>query len=60
MNKFLLPASGDKYYGTVAMIKRLLTEGWSKTNYELTIEPEVFWRRGAPPRRPDVRLPESR
>ena len=26
MNKFLLPASGDKYYGTVAMIKRLLTE----------------------------------
>jgi ATP-binding cassette, subfamily B, bacterial MsbA len=26
MNKFLLPASADKYYGTFAMIRRLLTE----------------------------------
>ncbi|HLQ78662.1 MAG TPA: SdrD B-like domain-containing protein, partial [Terriglobia bacterium] len=43
-------------------IKRQLTKAWqaSKSSYPLTIEPEVFWRRGAPPKRPDVRLPGSK
>jgi uncharacterized repeat protein (TIGR01451 family) len=43
-------------------IKRQLTEAWDaeKDRYVLTIEPEVFWRRGAPPKRSDVRVPESR
>jgi uncharacterized repeat protein (TIGR01451 family)/fimbrial isopeptide formation D2 family protein len=43
-------------------VKRQLTEAWDeeKDNYVLTIEPEVFWRRGAPSKRPDVRVPESR
>jgi hypothetical protein len=46
----------------VAAVKRQLTEAWGKKNssYALTIENEVFWRRGAPPKRPDVRAPESR
>jgi uncharacterized repeat protein (TIGR01451 family) len=38
-------------------IKRQLTKSWeaTKSGYGLTIEPEVFWRRGAPIKRPDVR-----
>ena len=38
----------------VEAIKRQLTEAWDAANdsYALTIEPEVFWRRGAPPKRP--------
>jgi uncharacterized repeat protein (TIGR01451 family) len=43
-------------------VKRQLTESWDseKDSYALTIEPEVFWRRGAPPKRSEVRVPESR
>jgi len=43
-------------------VKQQLTEAWDseKDRYVLTIEPEVFWRRGAPPKRSDVRVPESR
>ena len=43
-------------------VKRQLTEAWDadKDRYKLTIEPEVFWRRGAPPKRSDLRVPESR
>jgi large repetitive protein len=43
-------------------IKRQLTEAWDseKDRYVLTIEPEVFWRRGAPPKRSDLRVPGSR
>ena len=43
-------------------LKRQVTEAWDadKDNYMLTIEPEVFWRRGAPPKRSDLRVPESR
>jgi hypothetical protein len=46
----------------VEAIKRELTEAWGAENssYVLTIEPEVFWRRGAPPKQPEVRVPESR
>jgi uncharacterized repeat protein (TIGR01451 family) len=43
-------------------VKRQLTDAWDarKDSYVLSIEPEVFWRRGAPLKRPDVRTPESR
>ncbi len=43
-------------------IKRQLTEAWDakKDGYVLTIEPEVFWRLGGPPKRLDGRLPGSR
>jgi hypothetical protein len=43
-------------------VKRQLTEAWDeeKDSYVLTIEPEVFWRRGAPPKRSELRAPESR
>ena len=43
-------------------VKRQLTEAWDakKDSYVLTIEPEVFWRRGGPPKRLDVRVPGSR
>jgi uncharacterized repeat protein (TIGR01451 family) len=46
----------------VEAVKRLLMKSWdvAKNKYVLAIEPEVFWRRGAPPKRPDVRAPESR
>jgi uncharacterized repeat protein (TIGR01451 family) len=46
----------------VQAIKRQLTEAWDgeKDRYVLTIEPEVFWRRGTPPKRSDLRVPESR
>jgi uncharacterized repeat protein (TIGR01451 family) len=44
------------------VVKRQLTEAWVAVNdsYQLTIEPEVFWRRGAPTKRPDVRVPKKR
>jgi uncharacterized repeat protein (TIGR01451 family) len=43
-------------------LKRQVTEAWDaeKDRYMLTIEPEVFWRRGAPPKRSDVHAPENR
>ena len=43
-------------------LKRQVAEAWDadKDRYMLTIEPEVFWRRGAPPKRSDLRVPESR
>jgi hypothetical protein len=40
-----------------------LTAAWKTANdgYALTIEPEVFWRRGAPPTKGlDVRVPGSK
>jgi hypothetical protein len=42
----------------VEAFKRELTEAWGAANssYELAIEPEVFWRRGAPPKQPEVRV----
>jgi len=45
----------------VEAIKRQLTKAWDKKSYPLTIEPEVFWRRGAPAKVPDVRIgPQSK
>jgi uncharacterized repeat protein (TIGR01451 family)/fimbrial isopeptide formation D2 family protein len=43
-------------------LKRQLTNAWDseKDHYVLTIEPEVFWRRGAPLKRSEMRMPESR
>jgi len=42
--------------------KRQLTEAWDakKDGYVLAIEPEVFWRRGGPPKRLDRRMPGSK
>ncbi|HKW61016.1 MAG TPA: SdrD B-like domain-containing protein [Candidatus Acidoferrum sp.] len=42
-------------------VKRQLTEGWDpkKDSYVLTIEPEVFWRRGGPVKRSDAHPPGS-
>jgi uncharacterized repeat protein (TIGR01451 family)/fimbrial isopeptide formation D2 family protein len=42
--------------------KRQLTEAWDakKDGYVLAIEPEVFWRRGGPPKRLDGRVPGSK
>jgi uncharacterized repeat protein (TIGR01451 family) len=46
----------------VDTVQRQLTEAWdaAKGTDQLTIETEIFWRRGAPPRQPDVRMPEGR
>jgi uncharacterized repeat protein (TIGR01451 family) len=46
----------------VEAVKRQLTEAWAaaKGDYALTIEPEIFWRRGAPPKQPHVPVPEGR
>jgi hypothetical protein len=46
----------------VEAFKRQLTEARDASNhsYVLTIEPEVFWRRGAPAKQPDVRVPGTR
>jgi uncharacterized repeat protein (TIGR01451 family) len=46
----------------VAAVKQQLIEAWEAMNccYQLTIEPEVFWRLGAPPKQPTVRVPDSR
>jgi uncharacterized repeat protein (TIGR01451 family) len=46
----------------VETIKQELTERWGPANdsYMLTIEPEVFWRRGAPTKQPEVRVPGNR
>jgi len=43
-------------------VKRQLTKSWgsTKSSYVLTIEHEVFWRRGAPPKRPDMRVQGSK
>src|SRR5690349_6248968 len=43
-------------------LKQQLTEAWNakKDGYVLAIEPEIFWRRGGPPKRLDGRMPGSR
>jgi uncharacterized repeat protein (TIGR01451 family) len=46
----------------VEAVKQHLTEAWDAADccYPLTIEPEIFWRLGGPPKQPDVRVPDSR
>jgi hypothetical protein len=43
-------------------VKAQIIEAWEALGccYPLTIEPEVFWRLGAPPEQPTVRMPASR
>lgn len=43
-------------------IRSQITEAWEAMNccYQLSIEPEVFWRLGAPPKQPAVPVPDSR
>jgi hypothetical protein len=41
-------------------VKKEITEAWeARDSYELTIEREVFWRRGAPSDQATVRGPDS-
>jgi hypothetical protein len=45
----------------LAAVKREIADAWdARDAYELTIEREVFWRRGGPPDASDLRAPESR
>jgi uncharacterized repeat protein (TIGR01451 family) len=46
----------------VDAVKRQVAESWDAAGrpYSLTIEPEIFWRRGAPIKRPKAPLPEGR
>jgi hypothetical protein len=46
----------------VQAIKEQISTAWEAMNccYPLTIEPEVFWRLGAPPKQPVVRVPDGR
>ena len=45
----------------VEAVKRQVTEAWDAApSYPLTIEPEIFWRRGAPPKQPDVPVRDNR
>jgi len=43
-------------------VKEEINEAWEALNwsYRLTVEPEVFWRRGGPPERDTPRVLESR
>jgi uncharacterized repeat protein (TIGR01451 family) len=43
-------------------VKKQVAEAWEAMNccYQLTIEPEVFWRLGGPPGKPDVPRQEAR
>ena len=43
-------------------VKKQISTAWEAMNccYPLTIEPEVFWRLGAPPKQPVVRVPDGR
>ena len=42
-------------------VKRQVTEAWDAAkSYRLTIEPEIFWRRGAPIKRPKAPMREGR
>ena len=45
----------------VKAVKRQVTEAWhAASSFPLTIEPEIFWRRGRPPKQPDVHAPGGR
>jgi hypothetical protein len=41
-------------------IKQHVTEAWDASGYTLTIEPEIFWRLGAPPAKRDTRARNGR
>jgi len=45
-----------------SVVKQEIAEAWEALDccYPLTIEPEIFWRQGAPPKRRSVRVSDSR
>ena len=44
----------------VAAVKKQIEGGWDASLYPLTIEPEIFWRKGAPPKRAHVPTQKGR
>ncbi len=46
----------------LSAVKKEIMDAWEALDccYQLTIEPEVFWRLGAPPEQPTVHMPDSR
>ena len=44
----------------VKAVKQQVTEAWDAGIYPLTIEPEIFWRKGAPPKQPNARVSGGR
>ena len=46
----------------VDAIKKQVSKAWAaaKGGYPLSIEPEIFWRRGGPPKRPEVPAQEEK
>jgi hypothetical protein len=44
----------------VGAVKTQLTEAWGEEDYPLTIEPEIFWRLGGPPKQPSARVQDGR
>jgi len=40
----------------VKAIKQQVMEAWDAASYALTIEPEIFWRKGAPPKQRGARV----
>ena len=51
----------DLVHRRLEAVKRQLTEAWgTDSGYPLAIEPEIFWRRGGPPKQPEARLRQGR
>ncbi|HEX5042866.1 MAG TPA: hypothetical protein VFV75_08155 [Candidatus Polarisedimenticolaceae bacterium] len=51
----------DLVHRRLEAVKRELTDAWgADSGYPLAIEPEIFWRRGGPPKQPDARLRQGR
>ncbi len=46
----------------LSSVRKMVTEAWEAQNccYELSVESEVFWRRGGPPDRAELRIREGR
>jgi hypothetical protein len=46
----------------LSVVKQQVLDAWKAMDgaYQLTIEPEVFWRLGGPQKKPAVRAPQSR
>jgi hypothetical protein len=44
----------------VKSVKQQVMEAWDAAIYPLTIEPEIFWRKGAPPKQRNARVSGGR
>src|SRR5262249_44442322 len=44
----------------VKAVQQQVTDSWDPAVYPLTIEPEIFWRKGAPPKQADARVPRGK